>query len=179
MFRRFSAWVLILSEAYYGRQAQRTMDQQNAVNAMSGVGGTPYGAGVTGNTMSNFNIDWQNSALQRALAGHKGPGVCMVISAKGSGKALGFRQAAFKSIFKELLRLTMCFLGSTQISLGCLDKLVSMATWLRRFPRCRFKITCLISIKLIKMLKQVLVLKDLDLIRPSFRTRNMQLLGRA
>jgi hypothetical protein len=51
--------------ALYNRTAQQTLDQQNAINAMSGVGTSPYGAGVAGQTMANFNIDWQNQQLQR------------------------------------------------------------------------------------------------------------------
>jgi hypothetical protein len=51
--------------ALYNRTAQQVLDQSRAVNAMSGVGTSPYGAGVTGQTMANFNIDWQNQQLQR------------------------------------------------------------------------------------------------------------------
>jgi hypothetical protein len=41
------------------------MDQTNAINAMSGLGGTPYGASVGANAMGNFDIDWQNQQLAR------------------------------------------------------------------------------------------------------------------
>ena len=51
--------------ALYNREYQRTIDQQNAINAMSGVSGTPYGAGVTGQAAQNFNTDWLNQALGR------------------------------------------------------------------------------------------------------------------
>src|SRR5215475_428817 len=56
-------------QALYQRTAQQVQDQQRAALAASGVAGTPYGAGVQGKTMSDFNIDWQNNLLQRALAG--------------------------------------------------------------------------------------------------------------
>lgn len=59
-------------QALYSRTAQQIQDQQRAQQAASGVSGTPYGAGVMGQTMNNFNIDWQNNALQRALAGAQG-----------------------------------------------------------------------------------------------------------
>lgn len=52
-------------QALYNRTAQNLLSQQNAINALSGVGTSPYGAGVTGQTMENFNIDWQNQQLQR------------------------------------------------------------------------------------------------------------------
>lgn len=52
----------------YDREYQRTMDQQNAINAMYGVSGSPYGAGTAGDASRNFNIDWQNQQLQRQIA---------------------------------------------------------------------------------------------------------------
>lgn len=74
-------------QALYDRTAQQVLSQQNAINAMSGVAASPYGAGVTGNTMSNFNIDWQNQQLQRQLAGLQGAG-------QGFGNALNLGQGA-------------------------------------------------------------------------------------
>jgi len=51
--------------ALYNRTAQQVQDQTRAAEAARGVATTPYGAGVEGQTMSNFNIDWQNQQLQR------------------------------------------------------------------------------------------------------------------
>lgn len=51
--------------ALYARQFQQQQDQQNAVNAQSGVSGTPYAAGLTGQANQNFNLDWLNNQLQR------------------------------------------------------------------------------------------------------------------
>jgi hypothetical protein len=51
--------------ALYQRTQQQVTNQQNAVNALSGVGTSPYGAGVTGQAQQNFNIDWQNQQLAR------------------------------------------------------------------------------------------------------------------
>jgi len=58
--------------ALYQQQYQQQMDQQNAINAMYGVGGSPYGAGVAGQTANNFNLNWQNNQQQRQLAGVQG-----------------------------------------------------------------------------------------------------------
>jgi hypothetical protein len=55
--------------ALYNRTAQQVSDQTGAYLANSGVGNTPYGAGVFGQNMNNFNIDWQNNLLQREIAG--------------------------------------------------------------------------------------------------------------
>ena len=55
--------------ALFNRTQGQLLDQQGAINAMSGVAGTPYGAGVTGQTLSNFDIDWQDQLLARQQAG--------------------------------------------------------------------------------------------------------------
>lgn len=51
--------------ALFNRTQQQLLDQSNALNAMSGVANSPYGAGVTGENLSNFDIDWQNNLLNR------------------------------------------------------------------------------------------------------------------
>lgn len=51
--------------ALYGRNQQQMMDRQNAINSMNGVAGTPYGAGVAGQTANNFDLDWQDRQLGR------------------------------------------------------------------------------------------------------------------
>jgi len=59
---------------FYDRQSQRLSDQTQAGLAHSGVANSPYGQGVYGQTMGNFNLDWQNQALQRANQGIQGYG---------------------------------------------------------------------------------------------------------
>jgi hypothetical protein len=49
----------------YNRSYQQMLDQQNAINAMNGVAGTPYGAGLASQGAQNFNMDWQNQQLAR------------------------------------------------------------------------------------------------------------------
>lgn len=58
--------------ALYNRTAQQVTDQSNAVNSMYGLGSSGAGAGVTNQALSNFNIDWQNQQLSRALQGLQG-----------------------------------------------------------------------------------------------------------
>jgi hypothetical protein len=55
-------------QALYARTAQQVQDQTRAAEAARGVASTPYGAGIEGQQMSNFNIDWQNQQLQRQAA---------------------------------------------------------------------------------------------------------------
>ena len=55
--------------ALYARTAQQTQDQTRAGLEARGVDNTPYGAGIEGQNMNNFNIDWQNQQLQRQIAG--------------------------------------------------------------------------------------------------------------
>jgi hypothetical protein len=61
-------------QALYGRTQQQVQDQTGATLAASGIGNTPYGAGIAAQTNANFNIDWQNNQLQRQLAGAQGAG---------------------------------------------------------------------------------------------------------
>lgn len=51
--------------ALYNQTSQQTIDQQNAINAMSGTGGSPYGAGLTAQDIQNFNLAWGNNQLNR------------------------------------------------------------------------------------------------------------------
>ncbi|RQX81790.1 hypothetical protein DF034_17395 [Burkholderia anthina] len=60
--------------ALYDRTRQQVTDQSNAVNSMYGLGSSGAGAGLTNQALSNFNIDWQNNQLSRALSGLQGYG---------------------------------------------------------------------------------------------------------
>ncbi len=51
--------------ALFNRSRDQLMDQTHAVNAMSGLAGTPYGASVESNALGNFDINWQNQQLAR------------------------------------------------------------------------------------------------------------------
>jgi len=55
-------------QALYERTAQQVAQQARAGQAARGVLTTPYGAGLENKAMSDFNIDWQNSQLQRQIA---------------------------------------------------------------------------------------------------------------
>ena len=55
--------------ALYNQQLQQTRDQSNVNNAQAGVAETPYGAGLTNQATTNFNIDWLNNQLQRETTG--------------------------------------------------------------------------------------------------------------
>jgi hypothetical protein len=76
----------------YNRMAQQTMDQSGAINAMTGVGTTPYGAGLQNQAMSNFNIDWQNQQLGRQTQGLGAAG--QALGQAGSLAQLGQGMAA-------------------------------------------------------------------------------------
>lgn len=61
-------------QALYNRTQNQNQQQNAAILGQSGVAGTPYGAGVQQQANSNFNIDWQNQQLQRAIQGAQGAG---------------------------------------------------------------------------------------------------------
>lgn len=51
--------------ALYNHTSQQTIDQQNAINAQSGVSGSPYAAGLDAQNLQNFNLAWGNNQLNR------------------------------------------------------------------------------------------------------------------
>jgi len=73
--------------AMYSQALQQTTDQTQAAMAQSGVAGTPYGAGVLGNTLGQFNTNWQNSQLQRAATGAGAAG--SLLGQAGAGLTTG------------------------------------------------------------------------------------------
>lgn len=58
--------------ALYNRTAGQLTDQVNAGQALRGLGTSAVGGSEYNQAMSNFNIDWQNQQLQRALQGAQG-----------------------------------------------------------------------------------------------------------
>lgn len=66
----------------YGQQ----QNQGNAVNAQSGVGNTPYGAGLQNQNLQNFDLNWQNQQLQRQNTAANTAGT---LGQAGYGTALG------------------------------------------------------------------------------------------
>lgn len=83
-------------QSLFNRTQGELTDQMGAINAMSGVGGTPYGAGVTGKTLSDFDINWQNQQLGRQQAGLGALGSGLNASVQGLG-ALGAGQQALNT----------------------------------------------------------------------------------
>jgi hypothetical protein len=71
-----NAWNTALDpqKALYGRTAQQVQDQSRAASSARGLGTSPYAAGLEDQSMSNFNIDWENQQLQRQLQGLAGLG---------------------------------------------------------------------------------------------------------
>jgi hypothetical protein len=54
--------------ALYNQLQNQVSQQAQAANAAAGLGGSAYGASNTGNTLSNFDINWQNQQLARQQA---------------------------------------------------------------------------------------------------------------
>lgn len=80
--------------ALYARTADQVSQQSLAGLSNSGLATTPWGQGVYGQTMGNFNIDWQNNQLQRQLAGAQGAGQ-LAGTAYGLGSSAGMGGAQF------------------------------------------------------------------------------------
>jgi len=79
-------------QALYNRTAQQVQDQTRAAEAARGINTTPYGAGIEGQTMANFNIDWQNQLLQRNIAAAQSAGNTLGAGAGVTGFGLGQQQ---------------------------------------------------------------------------------------
>lgn len=54
-------------QALYDRTLHQVQEQQRVGQAARGIEMTPYGAGLENDALQNFNIDWQNNALDRAV----------------------------------------------------------------------------------------------------------------
>lgn len=79
--------------AYYARAQQRLQDQVRAGEGARGIAMSPYGAGLENQAMSNFGIDWQNSALARAAQGAGAAGGLLGQAAGGINTGLNTMQA--------------------------------------------------------------------------------------
>lgn len=84
-------------QALYARTADQVSQQSLAGLGNSGLANTPWGQGVYGQTMGNFNIDWQNNLLQRMLAGSQGAS-SLAGSAYGLGSSAGMGGAQFSML---------------------------------------------------------------------------------
>ena len=123
----FGAGNTLLNQAFdpqsalYNRTLQQLSDQQSAVNAMSGVAGTPYGAGVTGQTLSNFGIDWQNNLLNRMATGAGAAGSAF-------GQALPLQLGASAAPYQTML-------GAGQADLGALANTINIGQQRYQLPQ--------------------------------------------
>ena len=74
----------------YNRTQQQLQDQTRAGLEARGLDMTPYGAGVEGQTMSNFDIDWQNTQLgrQQTAAGTANSLLGQYAGSTGAGASL-------------------------------------------------------------------------------------------
>lgn len=80
--------------ALYDRTKQQVTDQSAATNSMYGLGSSAAGAGVQNQALSNFNIDWENNQLSRALQGLQGfTGAASTAGQYGQAGATALTQA--------------------------------------------------------------------------------------
>jgi hypothetical protein len=86
--------------ALYNRTTQQLQDQARAANSAAGLGGTPYGAGVEGQTLGNFNIDWQNNRLQRAAEGAGAAGSLLGQAGAGIEAGTGLENQGLGQIYQ-------------------------------------------------------------------------------
>ena len=81
-------------QTLYNRTLQQTTDQTRAGLEARGMDSTPYGAGIEGQALSNFNIDWQNQQLQRQATGAGAAGGLYGQAGQGINTGTGIMNAA-------------------------------------------------------------------------------------
>jgi hypothetical protein len=54
--------------ALYNKELTSTLDTQNVASAQNGVAGSPFAAGISGQTAQNFNLTWEQQQQQRQAA---------------------------------------------------------------------------------------------------------------
>lgn len=86
--------------ALYAKLQNQNQQQNAAILGQSGVAGTPYGAGVAADANSNFNINWQNQQLQRALSGAQGAGNLLGNISNVTGQGQGLQAGAAGQILQ-------------------------------------------------------------------------------
>lgn len=82
----------------YNKLRQQNSDQVNATNSMSGVGNSPYGAGLADQSNQNFNLAWQNNQLQRELTGTQALGNLTNTANTGATGASNLGNAALTTL---------------------------------------------------------------------------------
>ena len=75
--------------ALYNRTKAQVTDAANVANAMNGLSGSPFGAGVADAVNQNFNINWQNNQLQRDATGMAAAGTAMTTAQNVGSNAAG------------------------------------------------------------------------------------------
>lgn len=80
--------------ALYARTLGQVTDQTRAGLEARGIDNTPYGAGVEGQTLGNFNIDWQNAQLGRQQTGIQGAQQALGAAGGAIGQGAGLQAGA-------------------------------------------------------------------------------------
>lgn len=79
--------------AYYAQMQNQNQQQALAMEAAQGVSGTPYGAGLTNQSNQNFNLNWENQALQRQAQGAGTAANLYGAYGSGVGQGAGLQQS--------------------------------------------------------------------------------------
>ncbi|MDE2471865.1 MAG: hypothetical protein KGL35_24855 [Bradyrhizobium sp.] len=116
--------------ALYSKLQNQNQQQNAAILGQSGVAQTPYGAGVQADANSNFNINWQNQQLQRAIQGAQGAGGLLSNAANTTGT--GLSQMAQGAAFPY-----RAYLGTQNDALGALGSAGKFGLSAAELPQTR------------------------------------------
>lgn len=102
----------------YNQELGQITDQTRAGEAARGIAMTPYGAGVEGQTLTNFNNTWNNQQLQNEATGAQTAGSLLGTYNSGQAEGAQVAQGAADNSLSSLSSL----LGSSNASTGQLQQ---------------------------------------------------------
>lgn len=105
----------------YNQELGHITDQTNVANAQAGIAGTPYGAGVLGQTLTGFNNNWNNQQLHNEATSAGTAGSLLGADATATQGGANVAQAGGN----EPLNALQSLLSSGNLSSGQLQQAIT------------------------------------------------------
>jgi len=117
--------------ALRAREEQRLTDQTQAALNRTGVGSSPYGGGIMGQTLGNFGLDWQDRALGRMNTAAGGYNTLAGRIGQGYGQGAALQNLGMGTLTSSAQLPYQTSIMGAQNSMGALDALnrAGAQTW--------------------------------------------------
>jgi hypothetical protein len=119
----------------YNQQLGQTRDLANAQNAVSGLAGSPYGAGLADEATQNFMTSWQNQQLGRQLQGIQGLSAGSLGAANLYGQAGNLQNAGLQQQLAGAQLPYQTSVGMANTGLGGIDSVVNLGNNAYQLPQ--------------------------------------------